>query len=358
MGSMFQITQALGTVCTAFDCIVNHFTTLTEWRATADRLLGFEKAMEEARKRLGECKAVRHAGPPENADKALEGKDPESLGLAVQGLTVRLPNGELLWKDLSFAIPRGQRVLFTGREGIGKSVLFRALAGAWPYVESGQLWMVPPDAKAAKEEDLATEGSKQEGLVEKTVGGRKILFVPQRSYFPAFCTLRGALAYPESPQTYEDTEFLDALRDVKLTSILEGELASKEVEEASAGGKTAQKESGPLVRGTGLDLEAKWSMVLSPGQQQRLAFARVLLLRPDLLFLDEATSSVGQDSSKELYQLIQSRLAPETTIVSISHEVDLLSPLHDRTLIVESDECDESVCRGLQSLVEGKRAPL
>ena len=86
-------------------------------------------------------------------------------------------------------------------------------------------------------------------------------------------------------------------------------------------------------------------MVLSPGQQQRLAFARVLLLRPDLLFLDESTSSVGQDSAKELYELIHSRLGPLTTIVSISHEVDLLSPLHGRTLIVDADD---SVCKGLQ----------
>lgn len=360
MGTLFQLTQALGTVCTAFDCIVNHFTTLTEWRATADRLLGFETAMGEARKRLAETKAVRHTGPPEKADKACEGRDPESLGLAVQGLTVKLPDGQLLWKDLSFAIPRGQRVLFTGREGIGKSVLFRALAGAWPYVESGQLWMLPPEAAMARLGGQGALGKGAEDSEEATdlpaashvVGGRKVLFVPQRSYFPAFCTLRGALAYPEPPHTYEDHEFLAALRDVKLEHILTGDLAPLEKEqEQGSNSKGKCKESGPVVQGSGLDVEAKWSMVLSPGQQQRLAFARVLLLRPDLLFLDEATSNVGQDSAKELYGLLHSRLGPQTTLVSISHEVDLLSPLHDRTLCVEADE---SVCKGLQTVGDNK----
>lgn len=360
LGSLFQITQALGSVCTAFDCIINHFSTLTSWRATADRLLGFEKAMAEARKCLDDCKAVRHPGLPA---KPLDGRDPDSLGLAVQGLTVRLPDGQLLWKDLSFAIPRGQRVLFTGREGIGKSVLFRALAGAWPYVDSGQLWMLPPEVTGQKgegahkdeaaEEDQGVEEAKEERnllpAAVHTVCGRRVLFVPQRSYFPAFCTLRGALAYPEPPQTYADFEYMDALREVKLEGIAEGDdtiLSADEIK-SKAKSKDEPTESGPLIKGTGLDLEAKWSMVLSPGQQQRLAFARVLLLRPDLLFLDEATSNVGQDSAKELYALLHSRLGPETTIVSISHEVDLLSPLHDRTLIVESDE---SICSGLQTL--------
>merc|ERR1719247_3442975 len=211
--------------------------------------------MAEARKRLSEC-AVRHTGPPEKDEKAFEGAEPDSLGLAVQGLTVRLPDGQLLWKDLSFAIPRGERVLFTGREGIGKSVLFRALAGAWPYVDSGQLWLLPPElARIRQQEHKDTEAN--EGLSEDEsdmgipdlptgahiVDGRKVLFVPQRSYFPAFCTLRGALAYPEPPQTYEDDAFLAALHDVKLESILSGDLVPVEDPDSSKSKGRAKRQA-------------------------------------------------------------------------------------------------------------------
>jgi putative ATP-binding cassette transporter len=349
MGTLFQITAALGTVCTSFDMVVNAYGTLAAWRATADRLLGFDAAMREAHKlrEKSQGQVKRDPGPP---NRPVAGEDPKSMGVAVEGLTVRLPDGGLLWKDLSFAIARGRKVLITGREGAGKSILFRVLAGAWPYVESGRLWCVPPEEAPVNEAEAGlekaspvppeAEGGSSLGSAVRCAAGRRVLFVPQRSYFPAFCSLRGALSYPEPPEVYSDADLLAALRDVKLDTILEGDLSSSQETPASSGKSKGGKDDGssPFCEGRGLDMIAKWNLVLSPGQQQRLAFARVLLLGPDLLFLDEATSNLSQDSAKELYALMGQRLGQDATVVSISHEVDLLAPLHDHMLVVEGDQ--------------------
>merc|ERR1719428_1450645 len=69
------------------------------------------------------------------------------------------------------------------------------------------------------------------GGAVRDAAGRRVLFVPQRSYFPAFCTLRGALAYPEPPETFSDEAFLEALRGVQMESVLAGDLATEEVED-------------------------------------------------------------------------------------------------------------------------------
>jgi putative ATP-binding cassette transporter len=180
--------------------------------------------------------------------------------ILLENLDLHLPDGTPLAGPLSVDIRSGQRILVTGPSGCGKSTLFRAIAGIWPY-GAGTI-EIPKDAK--------------------------LLFVPQKSYLP-IGTLRMALTYPAAEKTYKDLAIRHYLELCKLAH-----LAGK------------------------LDEADNWSQRLSPGEQQRLAFVRVLLIRPEVLFLDEASSALDGNTEDALYQLVLQEL-PETAIVSIAH---------------------------------------
>jgi putative ATP-binding cassette transporter len=188
-------------------------------------------------------------------------------------LTLRLPDGTTLLDGAGLSFPKGRATVITGRSGSGKSTLFRALAGIWPF------------------------GS---GTVQRPPG--TCLFLPQRPYIP-LGTLRHALAYPAAAGAYPDEAVRATLADVGL-----GALASS------------------------LDAEENWAQRLSGGEQQRLAVARALLLKPDWLFLDEATASLDPEAEGELYRLLRERL-PDTTVVSIAHR-ESVAQFHDRRLVL------------------------
>jgi len=177
---------------------------------------------------------------------------------------LELPQGEPLLESARVELKPGEDVLVTGASGSGKSTLFRALAGIWPY------W---------------------KGKIRLPRGAR-LMFLPQKAYLP-IGSLKRAVAYPEDPTRVSDAEVADALKAVGL--------------EAKTG-----------------DLERmeNWAHVLSGGEQQRVAFARALLNKPDWLFLDEATAALPEDAQEALYRLVKERL-PKTTLVSIGHRASL-----------------------------------
>jgi putative ATP-binding cassette transporter len=187
-----------------------------------------------------------------------------STAIAIDQLHVRLPNGAPLLNAEHVAFTSGERVLVTGPSGAGKSTLFRAIAGIWPF-GSGRV-SVPADAK--------------------------IMLVPQRPYFPVE-TLSSAITYPAKAGTFNDARLAEVLAAVGLPQLIER-----------------------------LSEEAHWNRMLSLGEQQRLAIARVLLYAPDYLFLDEATASLDEPAEAMLYRLLQDRLNG-TTIVSIGHRSTL-----------------------------------
>ena len=164
---------------------------------------------------------------------------------------------------LQLALPQGQP-LVTGPSGAGKSTFFRALAGIWPYWK-GRL---------------------------RLPQGARLLFLPQKPYLP-IGTLKRAVTYPADAGSFSDAEIADALRAVGLAQL------ANDLERAE-----------------------NWAQVLSGGEQQRLAFARALLNKPDWLFLDEATASLPEDAQEVLYRLLKQRL-PHTTLVSIGHRASL-----------------------------------
>ncbi|HYD58579.1 MAG TPA: ABC transporter ATP-binding protein/permease [Burkholderiales bacterium] len=207
----------------------------------------------------------------------LDGEHAESAGdaIALERLEIALPQGATLLQPTDVELRPRENVLLTGPSGAGKSTLFRSLAGIWPY------W---------------------KGRIRMPKGARA-LFLPQKPYLP-LGTLRHAVAYPARESEFPDPDVRDALASVGLSH-----------------------------KADDLDRAENWSQVLSGGEQQRLAFARALLNRPDWLFLDEATASLPEDAQAALYRLLREKL-PETTLVSIGHRASL-AEFHVRRLAWE-----------------------
>jgi putative ATP-binding cassette transporter len=161
-----------------------------------------------------------------------------------------------------------------GESGTGKSTLVRAIAGLWPW-GSGEIRI------------------KFEGL----------FLMPQQPYVP-LGTLRRAAAYPQSPDDVDDTTIRKTLEDVGLGHLLDR-----------------------------LDEETTWEHVLSGGEKQRLAFARMLIQRPETIVMDEATAALDPLGQEQLMRLMLERL-PEATVISVGHRQEL-EAFHTRKLVLE-----------------------
>ena len=190
--------------------------------------------------------------------------------LKISELNVSLPTGRELLKKLSLQLQNSKSLLVTGLSGCGKSTLLRTLAGIWAHA-TGEI-ALPANSR--------------------------VMFLPQKPYLP-LGTLRRALIYPfaekDSPP---DEKLKKILQTVELPALTEK-----------------------------LDVADDWSRILSLGEQQRLAFARVLLSEPDYIFLDEATSALDEPREIEMYKLLREKL-PKVTVVSVGHRSTLFK-LHD-----------------------------
>ena len=181
------------------------------------------------------------------------------------------PDGTSIVRLDKLAVARGEAVLITGASGIGKTSLFRAFGGIWPFA-TGDLFM----------EDAAW------------------LSLPQRAYIP-LGSLKKTLAYPREITIVSDIECRDVLSVVGLGALVDR-----------------------------LDASDGWDKLLSEGEKQRLSIARALLLRPSVLLLDEATGSLDEASEIALHRLVRKRL-PSATILAISHR-EKLTAIYDRTI--------------------------
>ena len=191
---------------------------------------------------------------------------------SVEDLDLDLPDGTALLRGISCQLSRGSGLLISGPTGSGKSTLLRAIAGIWPY-----------------------------GSGDIRTGEGRTLLVPQRPYLP-LGTLANALAYPSTDgDGFSTAQLAAALGEVGL-----GSYASQ------------------------LDVVDNWGQRMSLGEQQRLAFARVLLTQPALLFLDESTSALDEAGEARLYGLLKSPTW-QPTVVSVGHRTTLIK-FHDAIL--------------------------
>lgn len=221
--------------------------------------------------------AVLRPRRPGTAQQLIERREGEHL--ALEGLTLCTPQFDrVLIKDLNLALEPGQGLLITGVSGCGKSSLLRAIAGLW-RTGSGTV-----------------QHPAQDGL----------FFLPQRPYLQPG-TLRSQMIYPATQSSVPDERLLEILGEVQL-----GELAG---------------------RVGGLDAEEDWEKLLSVGEQQRLAFARVLVRDPKVVILDEATSALDSANEAALYQRLHEQ---GITLISIAHRPAVLR-YHQHVLLLKGD---------------------
>lgn len=263
LGSLVQTALAFQNVEGALAYCISAYSKFAEWKAVMDRLAQFESAMQRV--------DDHHNADAKIGMTVLPGDD----RLRVDGLVLRLPNGETMASFGDIDLSPGERLLVSGASGTGKSSLFRALSGLWPLGEGAIRF--PQDAR--------------------------VFTLPQRSYFP-LGSLRQAIAYPTLVENADDEAICNALRAVGL-----GHLAHR------------------------LDEEADWPTVLAGGEQQRAAFARALLAKPDVLLLDEPVSALEEADAAALYRLLAERL-PRTIVITIGRAA-LLGHLHGAALHLE-----------------------
>jgi len=264
LGGLMQIASAFGQVQSALSFFVKAYSDIADWKAVLNRLAGFDASMDWAKGLDSAASRVEHVADGVTALHADE-------------LSVALPTGKEIVLVSDLVIEPADRILVTGASGSGKTSLFRALGGVWPFGDG--IVRVPKNAS--------------------------LLVLPQKPYLP-LGTLRGALAYPGPSDSFAPADIEEAL---------------------TATGLEALKSR--------LDETAYWADQLSVGEQQRLSIARALLQKPDWLFLDEATSALDEPAEAMLYRLLLERL-PGAAIVSIGHRSSLVA-FHDRFLGLKPD---------------------
>jgi hypothetical protein len=310
-GEMMKARAAFTRVQDGFGWFTDSYRELIEWAAVVERLDGFERAMAalDAPQAKNEVESVANANANANANAAV-GVVPDSamagtatrhgteagmgtdMGaeahqdvafagtaplLRIKGLSLRTPDGRPLLQDVNLEASAGEWVLLDGESGIGKSTLLRTVAGLWPWYE-GRFRL-----------DTA-----------------RVLFVPQRPYLPQD-SLRAVLCYPQWGHG-DDDRLKAALAQVGLARLRDS-----------------------------LDQVQNWGRVLSGGEQQRISLARVLLVRPQALFLDEATGQLDPQSAAVMVRLLQQAL-PGALCLGISHQPEVKALFTRRAVLTAAAE--------------------
>jgi len=260
LGAVMQLATAYGPVTAAIAWGVDNFRAISNWHASARRVVELVDAMD--------------ALDAEDGRHGIEVTASVDDGLHLDRVAVASRDGERLIAPADLALAPGEAVLVTGESGAGKTLLLRAVAGLWPWGSGGV--RLPP--------------------------GASLSYVPQRGYVP-LGSLRDAL---HDDAAVSDADMVAALERCGLAHL------------ASRLGETA-----------------RWDQVLSAGERQRLACARVLAQRPDVVLLDDALAPLDDDAQLELMALLRAEL-PQARFLTVAQR-DTLAVAHDRVLVLQRD---------------------
>jgi putative ATP-binding cassette transporter len=241
---------------------VDNFPKLADWRSHVERVVELEDTLDAADLMETESVIGIQEGPLPDGREVL----------AFHDLQIAHVDGNVVIGDANAEIQAGEKVLIVGESGTGKSTLFRAIAGLWPW-GSGEI-RIPERAS--------------------------MMFMPQRPYLP-LGTLHAAVTYPAPPRRFAAPAVEAALSRCGLEHL------APRLEEVE-----------------------RWDRILSLGEQQRLAFARLLLHKPRWVFMDEATAALDEGNQDVMMRLFREELA-ESALISIGHRPGL-DVYHDRTL--------------------------
>jgi putative ATP-binding cassette transporter len=263
LGIIAQTRYAYGQVAGGLAWFVNAYQEIARWRANIERLTSFSDAMDTAQREF------------ESGGIAIERAEPERIRLV--GLQVEAPRGKVLLDQLDATLQPGERVAIAGRQGSGRTMLIRALAGIWPF------------------------GA---GRIEQPARDR-IFFLSRQPYLP-IGSLRAAVCYPSAPGAFPDERIEAALRIFGLDDLA-----------------------------TRLDDDESWEQKLSAHEQQRLALARVLLHKPDWIVLDEATSDLDDATEAKVYEVLAQQM-PNAALLAVAERPGALERLPRRWTLSES----------------------
>jgi putative ATP-binding cassette transporter len=281
-------TMTLGQVIQAASAFVTVQTAFNWIVDNYPRLADWTASARRASSLMVALDGLEHAETDETARRIQVTEAEPGVALRLDMVSVALDDGTGVVKDAEVTIKPGERVLIVGESGSGKSTLIRAIAGLWPW-GGGEI-------QIAK--------------------GARINFLPQRPYVPVGSLLRAA-SYPMDESGVDKNEVVAALKAVDLADHI-------------------------------FRLEEKnepWDQTLSGGEKQRLAFARLLIHKPDIVVLDEATSALDILSQEKLMKLIHEQLS-QMTIISVGHRPEL-EEFHERKLVLEIEKGGATIARDI-----------
>ncbi|KAK3163289.1 hypothetical protein QOZ80_1AG0001730 [Eleusine coracana subsp. coracana] len=354
-GVINQSVSAFNHILSDFSLIVFQFQSISAFSAVIDRLGEFDDLLDGNESSLpsqgdsidGINIIFKSSGPSVLSSNGSPTQSDPCVVLEIHNLTLLTPrSGNILFADLTMELKDKDHLLVMGPSGSGKTSLLRALAGLWTSgtgdiiyhvrgLESNLVSDEPSDKKIEGEELLQSSKQRRDN---------GIFFVPQRPYM-VLGTLRQQLLYPtwtENIHPNDDAQSTDPLPFLS---------------EASTSDATGVKLGMPLTdelirvlevvrldyilpRFNGLDSMHDWASVLSLGEQQRLAFARLLLAKPTLVLLDESTSALDEPNEAHLYSQIE---AAGITYISIGHR-KTLQKFHNKALLIsKTDSPDDNL---------------